>query len=237
MLILAAIVIGWAVQNASAQGLATDAERSYRDLRKSHDTKSQLLAERWYGAVKLQQWTDATGRFKTTAKYLEHDPDLAWVKLRVIEGSGDQRIVKEVTIPLEKLSKACQSRVRRISVLSEKVAAAIEAEKDAEKSDALDEGHAGEMTASSASAGEQRDGSGGRAAGLAGIDADEVRAEGGPRRPRPARTATRRPSPTATDSTPLPALLPPLPGGAGRFGLAASMPEVPQAVPAERRGR
>jgi hypothetical protein len=210
----------------NAQELATDAERSYRDLRKSHDTKSRLLAERWYGAVKLQEWTDATGRFKTTAKYLEHDPDLAWVKLRVIEGSGDQRVVKEVIIPLEKLSKICQARVRRIGGLSEKVAAAIAEATDLESE--KDEGHAGEMPVDRTNADEQRDG--GRAAGRAGMDAEAALAEGG-------RTRRSRPVPTAANREPLPALLPPLPAGAAGFGQVASTPKVPQAVPAERRER
>ena len=208
---MAAIIFGSALQTLSAQELATDAERSYRDLRRSHDTKSRLLADRWYGAVKLQEWTDATGKFKTTAKYLEHDPDLAWVKLRVIEGSGDDRVVKEVTIPLEKLSKVCQARVRRIDALSEKVAAAVveekdlAAEKDEGQTNAGDAGHAGEMSEARTLADESRDGRGGQAARLSGMDAEEVRTEGGGARARPARTEARRPSPRATNREPLPA--------------------------------
>ena len=49
------------------------------------------------------------------------------------QGTGDKRVVKDVTIPLEKLSKVCQARVRQISVLSEKVAEAAAAEKEKAK--------------------------------------------------------------------------------------------------------
>jgi hypothetical protein len=228
LLAVAAMILSLAAQTMSAQELATDAERSYRELRKSHDTKSQLLGERWYGAIKLQEWTDASGKFKTTAKYLEHDPELTWVKLRVIDGSGDQRVVKELTIPLEKLSKACQLRVRRISVLSDKVAAAVEAEKDIEKTgvgdDAGNDGHVGDMSDDRAVADGPPDRRGGRAAGLAGMDAEEAVADG----------RTRRPSPRAANHAPLPVLLPPLPGGPAHFALATSTPDAPAAVPAER---
>ncbi len=237
-LILAAIVISWAARTLSAQELTTDAERSYRELRKSHDTTTQLLAERWYGAIKLQEWTDATGRFTTTAKYLAHDPELAWVKLRVIEGSGDKRVVKDVTIPVSKLSKASQSRVRQIGVLAEKVTAAAAAEKEKESTEKPADGAASPVPEGRMMADEPGDGRGGRAAGLAGMDAEEALAEGGgKRRPRPARTAARRPSPRSKNRAPLPALLPPLPGGAARLGVSAEMPDASQAAPAEHGER
>ena len=169
LLVLAAMLLSLAARTLSAQELATDAERSYRQLRKSHDTQTQLLAERWYGAIKLQVWTDATGKFSTTAKYLEHDPDFAWVKLRIIQGSGDERVVREVTIPVSKLSKVCQARVRRIGVLAEKVAAAV-TEEEEQGSEVLDNG--GEMSDDSSGGRNRSD------AGLAGLDAEQVQAEG-----------------------------------------------------------
>lgn len=113
-----------------AQELVTDAERLWRDLRSSSDVRTKLLAERWYNVVKLQEWSNDTGKFTTNAKYLEHDPDLSWVKLRIIQGTGRERVVKEVTIPLAKLSKTCQARVRQIHSLSTKLAEAkVEEEK------------------------------------------------------------------------------------------------------------
>jgi hypothetical protein len=115
---------------ATAEELATDAERLWRDLRSSSDVRTKLLAERWYNVVKLQEWSNDTGKFTTNAKYLEHDPDLGWVKLRIIQGTGRERVVKEVTIPLAKLSKTCQARVRQIHALSAKLAEAkVEEEK------------------------------------------------------------------------------------------------------------
>jgi hypothetical protein len=113
----------------------TDAERLYLEARRSEDRLTQLLGERWYGLVKLQDWTDATGKFHTTAKYIEHDPGMKWVKLLAVKESAEGSVSKEVTIPLEKLDKRCQSRVRQIDHLRSKVDAAIASatEPEAEK--------------------------------------------------------------------------------------------------------
>lgn len=109
--------------------MATEAERTYHQLRAAKDARTQLLGDRWYNLIRSQEWKSLDGKFVTTAKYVEHDPDLAWVKLRVIKGTGADRVVKDVTVPVAKLSKTCQSRVRQISVLTDKVAeAAVEAE-------------------------------------------------------------------------------------------------------------
>ena len=224
----------------SAQELSTDAERTYNELRKSRDTKTQLLAERWYNAVKLQEWTSKSGKFKTTAKYVEHDPELAWVKLRIITGTGDKRVVKDVTIPLAELNKLCQSRVRQISVLAEKVAAAAAAEKEKanekESTEMTADGAAGGMAENRMMAEEPRDRRGGREAGLAGMDAEQAIAEGDrPQRSRRAEAAAPPPSPSATSGPALPALLPPLPSDRLRLGNSASSTEAPQAPPAESR--
>jgi hypothetical protein len=117
----------------------TDAERSWRELRGSDDVKSKLMAERWHSVIKQQDWSDKTGKFKTSAKYVAHDPKLEWVKLRVIQGAGAKRVVKDVQIPLEKLSPVCQSRVRQIALLSPKVAAAVEEEKSKKTGDGATE--------------------------------------------------------------------------------------------------
>lgn len=119
-----------------AQPIATDAERTYRDLRFAKDTRTRLLGERWYNLVKKQEWTDATGKFTTTAKYVEHDPNLEWVKLRVVKGTGADQVVRDIQIPVAKLSKTCQSRVRQISVLTQKVATAAAELKETKEADA-----------------------------------------------------------------------------------------------------
>jgi hypothetical protein len=119
---------------------ATDADKSYLALRNSKDTKTQLLAERWYGLVKLREWSDATGQFKTDAKYVEQDEKQGTVKLRVIKGFGHDQIVKDKTIAVDKLSKECQARVKQIAFLTTKVddAAKAEAEKAAKPKDGQD---------------------------------------------------------------------------------------------------
>ncbi len=207
-----AAVLLFVASPAEAQEFATNAERSWREVRNSSDAKTKLMAERWYNAIREQEWGDASGKFKTTAKYLEHDPALAWVKLRVIQGTGDKRVVKDVTIPLEKLSKSCQARVRTIGVLSEKIAVAIEAEKDKERQDTDGAARAGESPEVGMQGEEPRDGRGGYDAGLAGMDAEQVTAEReqttrgrGPETPAP------QPAVVSNDGPPLPALLPGLP--------------------------
>ena len=34
--------------------------------------------------AKLQEWSDASGKSKVMARYVEHDPDLKWVKLEAV---------------------------------------------------------------------------------------------------------------------------------------------------------
>ena len=109
---------------------ATPAEKSYLLLRSSKDTKTQLLAKRWYGLIQLQEWTDATGKFQSTAKYLEQDDKQGTVKLRVIKGSGKDQVITDRTISVDKLNKECQSRVKQIAFLAEKVDEAEKAEAD-----------------------------------------------------------------------------------------------------------
>jgi hypothetical protein len=167
-LVIAVCLCATAASVATAQEvtkeMTTDAERSWRDLRGSDDVKSKLMAERWYGVIKQQDWSDKSGKFKTSAKYLAHDPKLAWVKLRVIQGAGAKRVVKDVQIPLEKLSPACQSRVRTISVLTEKMAEAIEKEKkkEEEKDDGATGGRGEESSDEAITPDESRGGRGAR---------------------------------------------------------------------------
>jgi hypothetical protein len=107
---------------------ATDAEKSYLALRNSKDRKSQLLAERWFGLVKQQPWSDASGKFTISAKYLEQDEKEGTVKLRVVKGTGKDQTTKDEPIAVDKLSKDCQARVKQIAFLATKVEEAEKAE-------------------------------------------------------------------------------------------------------------
>ncbi|HEY2413625.1 MAG TPA: hypothetical protein VGI40_15350 [Pirellulaceae bacterium] len=130
----------------------TPAEKSYLELRNSKDTKNQLLAQRWHGLVQRQEWADATGKFQSTAEYLEQDEKQGTVKLRVFKGSGKDQVVTDRTISVDKLSKECQARVKQIGFLAAKV---DEAEKaDAEKAAAAKDGQ-GSMGGMSGPAGER----------------------------------------------------------------------------------
>src|SRR5690606_28054691 len=106
---------------ATAADSATEEQSRYSVLRRSKDRARQLAGERYYNLVKLQPWTDATGKFRTTARYVEHDPDLNWVKLEAARGRGQDRAVKLIQVPVEKLSTQCQSRVRQIARLQPKL--------------------------------------------------------------------------------------------------------------------
>jgi hypothetical protein len=71
------------------------------------------------------------------AKYLAHDPDLKWVKLATIKGSGPNRVVKEVTVQVAQLNKSSQSRVKQIATLQTKLdELAAEAKDDPEAGEA-----------------------------------------------------------------------------------------------------
>lgn len=119
---------------------ATDVERSYLAARNSKDPKTQLLADRWYKLVQLREWSDASGKFQVNAKYLEQDEQRGTVKLRVVKGTGKEQVVSDKTIAVDKLSKECQSRVKQIAFLTEKVdeAGKAEAEKATKPKDGSD---------------------------------------------------------------------------------------------------
>jgi hypothetical protein len=214
---LAAILVAWIGSCAFAQELTTDAERDWRAIRSSDDTRTKIMAERWYNAVKQQEWCNASGKFKTSAKYVEHDPNLEWVKLRVIRGTGKERVVKDVQIPLDKLSKACQSRVRTISVLAPKVAEAIEEEANKEAEDENDPAgsRGGEFMGEDPAADDSRGGRDSIDRRREEPDPRRSRGEGdNPRRGRRGRAQSEEPLVVTNDGPPLPAALPPLPSTA-----------------------
>ena len=106
---------------------ATDASAStdspYEQLAKSKDRAAALLAQRYLKLVRLQdwEWTKTSGKVKISARYVAHDPNLQWVKLAAVMGSGKTRVVKEGNVDVAKLSKSCQTRVRQIDLLQKKL--------------------------------------------------------------------------------------------------------------------
>ncbi|MEX2307831.1 MAG: hypothetical protein WD738_09585 [Pirellulales bacterium] len=107
-------------------------EKTYFDLRRSNNRTTSLIAERYFNLARLQEWSDVTGKSKVTAKYLEHDPELEWVKLQMVRGRGADRVVQEKAVPVAKLSKTCQSRVRQIATLQKKLDELLVAESEAD---------------------------------------------------------------------------------------------------------
>jgi hypothetical protein len=125
--IVATALIGLVSTRAFGQDANTAAASSaagvdkYLSLRESTDRLTQKVAERYFNLVKLQEWSDASGKFKTLAKYVAHDPSLGWVDLSASRGSGAQRQSRVVRVPVAKLSKTCQSRVKQIATLQTKL--------------------------------------------------------------------------------------------------------------------
>jgi hypothetical protein len=93
----------------------------YAPLAKSTNRSTQLLVERYRNLIRLQEWSSATGTSKIGARYVAHDPDLKWVKLAVVKGSGKTREVREVQVDVAKLSRTCQTRVKQIDLLQKKL--------------------------------------------------------------------------------------------------------------------
>jgi hypothetical protein len=96
-------------------------DKFYWDLSKSRDAVTRTLAERYLNTVKLSEWSDLSGKFKTYAKYVKHDPTLTTVTIEIARGRGAERTTEEKTIPVDKLSKTCQSRVRQIDMMQKRL--------------------------------------------------------------------------------------------------------------------
>jgi len=99
---------------------ATSAESKYAEMRKSRDRVTQQWAERYYNLVKLQEWVSDKGT-KIKAKYVSHDPELKSITLATAKGNGADRVLKEVTVPVERLNKTGQSRVKQIDAAQKKL--------------------------------------------------------------------------------------------------------------------
>src|SRR5262245_4915218 len=98
-----------------------DPAKKYYDLKKSKNRAIKTLADRYDDLIGVQEWVDASGKHKTKAKYVEHDPNLKWIKLSITTGSGANAAVKESSIPLTALNSASQAKVRQIAALQRKL--------------------------------------------------------------------------------------------------------------------
>ncbi len=121
---------------------ATDAteespkETTYFDLRRSKDRLKRQFAERYFNLVKMQEWSSDKGT-KIRAKYVSHDADLKSVTLTVAKSN------KEVTVPVARLSKTCQSRVRQIATVQKKLDELLVASDEQDEADRQQGGEQG----------------------------------------------------------------------------------------------
>jgi hypothetical protein len=116
------IPAGAADANASPPPPGVD--KFYYDLSQLKDPKDRAtksLAERYISLVKTQEWSDLSGNFKTVAYYVKHDPNLTTVTIEIVKGRGTDRKTEQKTVPVDKLSKSCQSRVRQIDAMQKKL--------------------------------------------------------------------------------------------------------------------
>jgi hypothetical protein len=100
---------------------AATSDNPYAELTKSKDSKTKGLADRYGNLIKYQEWGTASGK-SIVAKYVSHDPDMKHVKLAVPgKGTGKDRATQEYDVPIEKLNKTSQSRVKQIDTLQKKL--------------------------------------------------------------------------------------------------------------------
>jgi hypothetical protein len=96
-------------------------DKFYFELYKSKDNSIHVTAERYIALVKVQEWSDSTGKYKPVAHYVKHAPDLSTVTIAIMKGTGADRSSDEKTVPVDKLSKTCQVRVKQIDLLQKKL--------------------------------------------------------------------------------------------------------------------
>jgi hypothetical protein len=111
--------------SCAAAAEPTAAEQQYEQLKEAEKHADKLLAERWHKLVRQRRWVDATGKHKTFARYVDHDPNGKWVKLLVLVKKGDEQTHKAATIPLARLSKNDQALVKRIGIVRKQVETAL----------------------------------------------------------------------------------------------------------------
>ena len=117
--------LGLCALSYAAAAEPTAAEKQYDRLKDAEKHNDKLLAERWHKLVRQRQWVDSTGKHKTYARYVDHDPQGQWVKLLVLVKKGDEQSYKEGTIPLARLSKNDQALVKRIGIVRKQVETAL----------------------------------------------------------------------------------------------------------------
>ena len=96
-------------------------DKFYWELSRSRDGATRTLAERYLNSTKMQEWSDLSGKFKTYARYIKHDPNLTTVTIEISKGRGGDKTTDQKTIPVDKLSKTCQSRVRQIDAMQKRL--------------------------------------------------------------------------------------------------------------------
>lgn len=96
-------------------------DKYYWDLAKSEDRVLRSHVDRYVGLVKIQEWSDQSGKFKAIGHYVKHDPQLKTVTIKVFRGRGADRTSEDKTVPVEKLSAQCQSRVKQIDIAQKKI--------------------------------------------------------------------------------------------------------------------
>jgi hypothetical protein len=52
---------------------------------------------------------------------VKHDPQLTTVTIRIMRGRGTERTSEDKTVPVDRLSKSCQSRVKQIGIAQKKI--------------------------------------------------------------------------------------------------------------------
>ncbi len=96
-------------------------DKYYWELAKSDDRVLRSMVDRYVGLVKIREWSDLSGKSKIIAHYVKHDPQLTTVTLRIMRGKGAERTSGDKTVPVEKLSKECQSRVKQIDIAQKRI--------------------------------------------------------------------------------------------------------------------
>jgi hypothetical protein len=122
---LTASLLGVCLMSCVTAAEPTAAEQQYEQLKDAEKHADKLLGERWHKLVRQRQWVDKSGKHKTFARYVEHDPNGQWVKLLVLVKKGEESTYKEVTIPLSRLSKNDQALVKRIGIVRKQVETAL----------------------------------------------------------------------------------------------------------------
>jgi hypothetical protein len=121
---LTSFLLGASLLSLAHAADPTPAEQQYEQLKDAEKHTDQLLGERWNKLIRQRQWVDSSGKHRTYARYLDHDPNLQWVKLLVLVKKGESTY-KEGTVPLARLSKNDQALVKRIAIMRKQVEAAL----------------------------------------------------------------------------------------------------------------